>query len=106
MISHTSSDYATEEQDDTFDADRSAFAPPFQTLEDRSRQQSRAFAGLSTRGSHASAGLSLREKKLEVNWKAFEVLQRQNEVLSCRLKELQVCSKLAIMHLLLSSVRP
>jgi hypothetical protein len=120
MISHASSDYAAEEQEDSFDAERSAFAaaPPFHSLDDRSRQPSRASAGLGTRGSHADGSHSLRERKLEVNWKAFEVrpswvgagltnskgsnvslsiqsaraqvLQRQNEVLSCRLKELQV----------------
>jgi hypothetical protein len=74
MISHASSDYAAEEQEDAFDADRSAFAPaPFQSFDDRSRQPSRASMGLGTRGSQAGASQSLREKKLEVNWKAFEV---------------------------------
>ena len=31
-----------------------------------------------------------KDRKVELNWKAFEVLQRQNEVLSSRLRELQV----------------
>jgi hypothetical protein len=65
-------------------------APDDSYFSQRDQTQPPPSSRMSDFGDLAATPAFSKERKLEVNWKAFELLQRQNEVLSGRLRDLQL----------------
>jgi hypothetical protein len=65
-------------------------APDDSYFSQRDQTQPPPSSRMSEFGDFVATPAFSKERKLEVNWKAFELLQRQNEALSSRLRDLQL----------------